>query len=85
VITAPGVTTSTPGAWLVNVSSTAAATTIAPPPGMAERAEQGGTRLTVSLNDELRTSAGATGLRRATAGSAAQNVGHNVALRPAGG
>ncbi|MGV3724636.1 MAG: SBBP repeat-containing protein, partial [Actinomycetota bacterium] len=82
-ITAPGVTTPVAGTRLIHVGATAVATTIAPPGGMTERAEAVGSALTLSLSDEPRPTAGPTGSRTATAGSAARNVGHSVAVRPA--
>jgi len=81
-ITAPGITPSVPACLLVHVAATAVATTITPAPGMTERLEVPGTGLTVSVSDQPRPTAGYTGTRTATAGSAARNVGHCVALRP---
>lgn len=81
-ITAPGITTNAPAYLLVHVAATAVATTITPPSGMTERLEVVGTGLTMSVSDQPRPTAGSTGGRAATAGSAARNVGHCVALRP---
>lgn len=80
-ITAPGISTSS-GAMLLNFSATSVATTITPPTGMTERADQAGTGVTISVSDQPRPSAGGSGNRVATAGLAAPNVGHSVSLRP---
>jgi hypothetical protein len=81
-ITAPGVTTSVPGCRLIHIATTALVTTITPASGMTERLEAVGTSLTVSVSDQPRSTAGATGNRTAIARNAARNVGHCVALRP---
>jgi hypothetical protein len=86
-ISAPSVTTTVNGAMLIGFFGMASNTTIAPPSGMSERydvASNGGAYFVTSeASNVLQVSAGATGNKTATAGTAGYNIGQLVALRPA--
>jgi hypothetical protein len=88
-ITAPSLTTTSPDAVVVGLFGTAKDAAVAPPTGMTERSEasvNGGTGAiaTGETADYTPTQPGATGAKTATATLSAPNVGHLVALRPAG-
>ena len=85
-ITAPSVNAGD-RSLLVMVSGIAAAATIAPASGMAERAEigsSGKTKLDAEFADELRVNGGATGSRTSTMSKAGAGIAQLVALRAAG-
>jgi hypothetical protein len=86
-ITAPSVTSAVPGAWLVGFFGSTEEGDITPPPGMTERRDVQvtyGDGTSLSLNDEVLSSAGPTGARVAQqVGVPNMGIGQVVALRPA--
>ncbi len=86
-VTAPSITTTVPNTMLVGFFAKQSSGTWTPPAGMTERGEingTGGTQTTSATGvDALQAAIGPTGTRVATASSAALNIGHLVALRPA--
>ncbi len=88
-VTAPSITTTVANTMLVGFFAKQSSGTWTPPAGMTERGEingTGGTQTTSATGvDALQAAIGPTGTRVATASSAALNIGHLVALRPAAG
>lgn len=89
-VTAPSITTTSPGALVVGVFATAAGTSFTPPPGMSERMDSSSPstatyRISAEGADVFASSPGAVGQKVATAGLKAKNVGQLLALRPASG
>jgi hypothetical protein len=83
-LVAPGLSTVADNVLLVSFAALNAQTTVTPGAGMSELYDlQSGTTLTVEAATESFPSAGATGARTATAGSAGVYATHLVALRPA--
>ena len=83
-IAAPSVTSALNGAMLIGTFGINADSTIAPPAGMTERGEiASATRIRTEIADMVLASAGATGIKTATAATAAANIGQLIVLRPA--
>lgn len=85
-ITAPSVTTTMAGAYLLGLFGTGADATITAPAGMnalGQAVSNAGTyKVSSNVDDQLLTSATTTGARQATASRAAANIGQLIALRP---
>jgi len=85
-ITAPLVTTTTPGTLLVGVFGAAANATVTPATGMIEQAERlggsGNNRCLTEFADQEAPIAGSTGARVATLTKAGANVGQLLVLIP---
>lgn len=87
-VVAPSVTTTVSNARVVGLFTIASSSGITPPAGLTELAEanssvSGQSHITTESADTTQASAGATGAKTATGGSAVNNVGQLVALRPA--
>jgi chitodextrinase len=86
-VTAPSVTTISPGARVVSFFGHGIATDMAAPPEMAElggvSSTAGALTVTTFAADLVASAPGAVGSQRATAGVEAISVGHTVVLRPA--
>ncbi|MDF2969348.1 MAG: hypothetical protein K0Q93_3126, partial [Nocardioidaceae bacterium] len=88
-IPAPSLTTTSANATVVGLFGIAKDAAVAPPTGMTERSEasvNGGTGAiaTGETADYTLSQPGPTGAKTATATLSAPNIGHLVALRPAG-
>ena len=85
-ISAPSITTGFNKDMIIGGFSIANSSAIAPPAGMTERSElASGSNIKLEVAESVLTSAGATGVRTATAGSSGANVGQLLALRAAPG
>ncbi len=86
-INAPSITTTVNNAMLIGFYGIARNTTIAPPAGMTERYERASTAgpffASAEGCDVLQATAGATGIKSATAGVVGPNIGQLIALKPA--
>jgi len=87
-VTAPSVTTSSPGALVVGLFAVNKGATFTAPVGMAERSDVSspGTvayPVTGGTADVVRATAGASGAKVATSSATGQSVGQLIALRPA--
>ncbi len=86
-VTAPSVTTTVANDMVVGFFGTSNDATFTPPSGMTERSDildHTTSDLAVETADVVKTSAGATGTKVATASKAAANIGQLVALKPSG-
>ncbi len=88
-ITIPGITTLAANSWIVALAGSSRATSHSTPAGMTERYDQnsaGGINgATVSQSTQLIAAAGAVAAKTSTVSAGAtSNIGHIVALRPAG-
>jgi hypothetical protein len=84
-VPAPSLTTSFPGDLLVYGGACASAVTLSPPAGMTEawdRASSGTYKVATDVAAEQLATAGATGVRTATASSACRSVAIQVAVAP---
>ena len=88
-MTAPDVTTTVTNTMVIAAYSTATGTTMTAGSSMSLRgqaASTGGsaaTRTTSGLQDIIQSATGSTGTKTMTAGTAAVNIGHTIALKPA--
>ena len=86
-VTAPSITTSTPGDQLIGFFCMTGNNTFTPPTGQTERYDVVSNTVSPYIAsegaDELQSAAGATGSRTATTSLQGQGIGQLVALRPA--